>query len=52
MAAGSQAYAAALIVYNYAKASGKGTGLDSVVDEMGRRFARKPRKAQLQKPQV
>jgi hypothetical protein len=52
MAVGSEAYAAGLIVYNYAKASGKGTGLDAVVDEMGRRFARKPRRVQPQKPEV
>jgi len=38
---GSEAYAAALLVYNYAKASGKGAGLDGVVDELGKRFARK-----------
>lgn len=46
VAVGSEAYAAALVVYNYAKASGKGAGLDSVVDEMGRRFARKSRSVQ------
>ena len=45
LAAGSEAYAAALQVYNYAKASGQGAGLDVVVGEMGQRFARKPRKA-------
>ncbi len=45
---GSEAYAAALQVYNYAKASGQGAGLDSVVDELGQRFARKAKKA---KPQ-
>lgn len=49
VAVGSEAYAASLLVYNYAKASGKGAGLDAVVDEMGRRFARKSRTAQ---PQV
>lgn len=49
VAVGSEAYAAALLVYNYAKASGKGAGLDAVVDEMGRRFARKSRSVQ---PQV
>ena len=39
---GSEAYVAALLVYNYAKSSGIGTaGLDGVVDEMSRRFARK-----------
>jgi hypothetical protein len=45
---GSEAYAAALQVYTYAKASGQGAGLDSVVDELGQRFARKAKKA---KPQ-
>jgi hypothetical protein len=46
---GSEAYAAALQVYNYAKASGQGAGLDGVVDELGQRFARKTKKA---KPQA
>ena len=44
MAAGSEAYAAALQVYHYAKASGQGSGLEGMVTEMGQRFARKPRK--------
>jgi hypothetical protein len=47
LAAGSEAYAAALQVYNYAKASGQGSGLDAVVGEMGQRFARKSRKAKV-----
>ena len=34
--------------YNYARASGQGAGLDTVVGEMGQRFARKPRKAKAQ----
>ncbi len=42
MAAGSEAYAAALQVYHYAKASGQGSGLEGMVSEMGQRFARKP----------
>ena len=45
LAVGSEAYAAALQVYGYAKASGNVGGLDAVVGEMGQRFARKPRKA-------
>ncbi|MEH2371996.1 hypothetical protein [Nostoc sp.] len=49
MAVGSEAYAAALQVYNYAKASGQGAGLDAVVVEMGRRFARKAGKAKSEK---
>jgi hypothetical protein len=52
VAAGSEAYAAALQVYNYAKASGQGGGLDAVVSEMGQRFARKPRKAKSQEGTV
>ncbi|MBW4540924.1 MAG: hypothetical protein KME43_17495 [Myxacorys chilensis ATA2-1-KO14] len=44
LAVGSEAYAAALQVYSYAKASGQGAGLDAVVGELGQRFARKPRK--------
>ena len=49
LAVGSEAYAAALQVYSYAKASGQTGGLDTVVEEMGQRFARKSRKA---KPQA
>jgi hypothetical protein len=41
---GSESYSAALQVYNYAKASGQGAGLETVVDELGQRFARKTRK--------
>jgi hypothetical protein len=49
---GSEAYAAALQVYNYAKASGQGSGLDAVVDELGQRFARKSRKKEAQQAVV
>ncbi|MEH2070841.1 MAG: hypothetical protein V7K47_22210 [Nostoc sp.] len=49
LAVGSEAYAAALQVYNYAKVSGQGAGLDAVVGEMGQRFARKPGKPKSQK---
>ncbi len=49
LAVGSEAYAAALQVYNYAKASGQGTGLDAMVVEMGQRFARKAGKAKSEK---
>jgi hypothetical protein len=38
---GSEAYAAALVVYGYAKTSGRNTGLDGAVDDMSQRFARK-----------
>ncbi|ABA24282.1 MULTISPECIES: hypothetical protein [Nostocaceae] len=44
MASGSEAYTAALAVYNYAKASGDVAGLDAVIDEMGRRFTRRSKK--------
>ncbi|MEH1827465.1 MAG: hypothetical protein V7L22_19220 [Nostoc sp.] len=44
IAAGSEAYTAALAIYSYAKASGDVTGLDAVIDEMGRRFTRRSKK--------
>ena len=44
MAVGSEAYSSALTVYTYAKASGEGGGLETIVEELGQRFARKPRK--------
>jgi hypothetical protein len=40
--AGSDAYAAALDVYHAAKRAGKGSGLDSVLNEVGKRFAQRP----------
>ena len=49
---GSEAYAAALQVYNYAKASGQGSGLDAVVDELGQRFARKSKRVKPQQSAV
>jgi hypothetical protein len=52
LAVGSEAYAAALQVYNYAKASGNVGGMDAVLGEMGQRFARKPRKAKSQEATV
>lgn len=43
-AAGSEAYSAALHVYTYAKAANMVTGsLESVLDDLGKRFARKAR---------
>jgi hypothetical protein len=48
MTVGSEAYSAALQVYNYAKASSSEAGLSSVVDELGQRFARKAKKSQSQ----
>ena len=41
IAVGSEAYTAALAVYQYAKASGKGAALDNLLDALGQRFARK-----------
>ena len=45
MAVSSDAYTAALIVYQSARAAGKGTALDSALDALGQRFARKSRSA-------
>lgn len=39
--AGSDAYSAALIVYNLAKRNGQGEALDNLLDALGQRFARK-----------
>jgi hypothetical protein len=38
---GSEAYAAALNVYQYTRAAGKGAALDNALDTLSRRFARK-----------
>jgi hypothetical protein len=43
MAVGSEAYAAALLVYQFVRAAGKGSALDTALDGMGQRFARKAR---------
>ena len=43
MAVGSEAYASALLVYQFARASGKGSALDGALDSLGQRFARKSR---------
>jgi hypothetical protein len=52
---GSEAYAAALAVYNYAKSSNVATpGIDPYLDDLAQRFTRKahtPAAAQLQNPQ-
>ncbi|HEX7313733.1 MAG TPA: hypothetical protein VF297_07415 [Pyrinomonadaceae bacterium] len=42
---GSEAYSAALVVYQYARASGEAAGLEALLDDMGQRFARKSRGA-------
>ena len=52
LAVGSEAYAAALQVYSYAKASGQGAGLDTVVAEMRKRFTRKPVKLEPKEPML
>jgi hypothetical protein len=39
----SEAYAAALFVYQLARAAGKGSALDGLLEGMGQRFARKSR---------
>jgi hypothetical protein len=41
MAIGSEAYTAALLVYQYARAASKGAALDGALDALGQRFARK-----------
>jgi len=45
LAVGTDAYTAALIVYQSAKMAGKGQGLDALLDAMGQRFARKSKAA-------
>jgi hypothetical protein len=43
MAVGGEAYAAALLVYQFVRAAGKGAALDGALDALGQRFARKSR---------
>jgi hypothetical protein len=50
MAVGSEAYTAALSVYQYARAAGKGAALDGALDALGQRFARKSRGSSPQTP--
>jgi hypothetical protein len=45
MAVGSEAYISALLVYQFARAAGKGAALDGALDALGQRFARKSRSA-------
>lgn len=45
---GSEAYTAALKVYNYAKASGDEAGLAPAIEELGQRFARRQKKEKAQ----
>jgi hypothetical protein len=49
--AGSEAYAAARMAYNSARTNGKNVGLNTAVEQMGRRFSRKARKVQPESPQ-
>lgn len=48
LAVGSEAFASALQVYNYAKISRQGTGLETLVVDMGPRFVHKNRKPKSQ----
>jgi hypothetical protein len=41
MEVGSEAYAAALVVYQYGRNSSDGESLETLLDDMGQRFARK-----------
>lgn len=47
---GSEAYTAALLLYQYARAAGKGAALDSHLDALSQRFARKSRGATSKPP--
>jgi hypothetical protein len=47
---GSEAYSAALVVYQYARTSGEAAGLEALLDDMGQRFARKSRSAKTPAP--
>jgi hypothetical protein len=40
VAVGSEAYMASLVAYRAARENGRGEGLDALLDELGRRFAR------------
>jgi hypothetical protein len=42
---GSEAYSAALVVYQYARTSGDGESLETLLDDMAQRFARKSKSA-------
>lgn len=49
---GSEAYIAALDVYQAAKRNGEGEALDSLVDSLGRRFERRHREKKAPAPQA
>jgi hypothetical protein len=42
---GSEAFTAALVAYRYAKDSGLGAGPNGVIDDFGRRLARKSKES-------
>ncbi|MET0621661.1 MAG: hypothetical protein ABW250_01640 [Pyrinomonadaceae bacterium] len=52
MAVGGEAYASALLVYQFARAAGKGPALDGALDALGQRFARKSRPAPADKTEL
>lgn len=45
IAVGSESYVAALVVYQFTRAAGKGTALDAALEGLSQRFARKSRSA-------
>ena len=49
-AVGSEAYASALLVYQFVRAAGKGAALDGALDALGQRFARKSRPSPVSNP--
>lgn len=51
MEVGSEAYSAALVVYNYMRSAGRGQALDGMLDALGQRFARKAAQAPPAAPQ-
>ncbi|NJN86506.1 MAG: hypothetical protein HC881_09580 [Leptolyngbyaceae cyanobacterium SL_7_1] len=52
IAIGTEAFESALIAYRHAKASGQGASLESMMAEMGQRFARKSKKKEGKKPEA
>lgn len=52
IAIGSEAYESALIAYRHAKASGQGASLESMMADMGQRFARKSKKKESKKAEA
>jgi hypothetical protein len=50
VAVGSDAYTSSLLVYQFARAAGKGAALDTAVDGLAQRFARKSRNAPTANP--